>query len=190
MLVLTQVPSICPYTANALSECFGFFGWYLQGELGVVRLKAGEEGLSFPDCSVSEAFFGYTMEHIPLRIPSPDLWSYARWQRLLRQDKQLKGVGDGGGDAALVPWPQYDELRLQQEMAIRQLNHFVSICGGSASGGAEGDAEAREAQRKLQLLSKRHDKFCLRGFAKCTDDKRVRRPETKSTFTECMSVSF
>ncbi|CDI73926.1 hypothetical protein, conserved [Eimeria praecox] len=143
-----------------------------QGELGVVRLKGGEESLSFPDCSVSEAFFGYTMEHIPLRIPSPDLWSYPRWQRLLRQDKQLKGVGDGGGDAALVPWPQYDELRLQQEMAIRQLNHFVSICGGSAAGGVEGDAEAREAQRKLQVLSKRHDKFCLRGFAKCTDDKR------------------
>ncbi|CDJ36179.1 uncharacterized protein EMH_0009480 [Eimeria mitis] len=144
-----------------------------KGELGVIRIKAAEEGQSYPDCSVSEAFFGYAMEQIPLRIPSPDLWSYSRWQRLLRQDKQLKGVGDGGGDAALVPWPQYDELRLQQEMAIRQLNHFVSICGGSAVGGAEGDAEAREAQRKLQLLSKRHDKFCLRGFAKCTDDKRL-----------------
>ncbi|KAL8428949.1 hypothetical protein Efla_000989 [Eimeria flavescens] len=144
-----------------------------KGELGVVRLKAGDDDVAFPDCSVSEPFFGYAMEHIPLRVPSPDLWSFPRWQRLLRQDKQLKGVGDGGGDAALVPWPQYDELRLQQEMALRQLNHFVSTCGGSSLGDAECETEAREAQRRLQLLTKRHDKYCLRGFAKCTDDKRL-----------------
>lgn len=114
------------------------------------------------------------MEQIPLRIPSPDLWSFPRWLRLLRQDKHLKGTGEGGGDAALVPWSQYDELRLQQEMAIRQLNHFVHICGGSSVGEAECEAEAREAQKKYQILTKRHDKYCLRGFAKCTEDKRVR----------------
>ncbi|KAL8429432.1 hypothetical protein ACSSS7_006618 [Eimeria intestinalis] len=144
-----------------------------KGELGVVRLKPGDADSGFPDCSVSEAFFGYAMEHVPLRIPAPDLWSFPRWYRLLRQDKQLKGVGDGGGDAALVPWSQYDELRLQQELAIRQLNHFVTTFGGSSLGDAECETEAREAQRKLQLLTKKHDKFCLRGFAKCTDDKRL-----------------
>lgn len=144
-----------------------------KGELGVVRHKVSDGYPSFPDCSSPEAFFGYTMEQIPLRIPSPDLWSFPRWLRLLRQDRQLKGTGDGSGDAALVPWPQYDELRLQQEMAIRQLNHFVHTCGGSSAGEAECEAEAREAQKKYQILTKRHDKYCLRGFAKCTEDKRL-----------------
>ncbi|KAL8455422.1 hypothetical protein Emag_000806 [Eimeria magna] len=167
-----KICSLAEASANA--SLFPIVVDEAKGELGVIRLKPGDGDSGFPDCSVSEAFFGYAMEHIPLRIPAPDLWSFSRWHRLLRQDKQLKGVGDGGGDAALVPWPQYDELRLQQELAIRQLNHFVTTFGGSSLGDAECETEAREAQRKLQLLTKKHDKFCLRGFAKCTDDKRVR----------------
>lgn len=168
-----------------------------------------------PNCAQVSPLFGYTMEHLPLRLPFTDIWSYSRWQQLLLKDKHLKGVvaapassasssvfGRGGkdgqgnnpssavlpmGEAALVPWQQFDEIRWRNEVVMRLMCVALRNWeGGGAGGGAGGpenqqdmlkmeqQKESAEAEKKFTTLMKTHDRFALRQFLVCREDRRVR----------------
>ncbi|PFH34213.1 hypothetical protein BESB_073650 [Besnoitia besnoiti] len=150
-----------------------------------------------PSCAVAAPMFGYTVEQLPLRLPFTDVWPYMRWRQLLLKDKNLKGVvaqtgsskGDAAvamGEAALVPWHQFDEVRMRNEVVLR----FVCVAlrnweGGGAGGGAGGPEnqqdvlkmeqaqESVEAEKRFMAIVKNHDKFALREFLACREDRRL-----------------
>lgn len=151
------------------------------------------------------------MEHLPLRLPFTDIWPYPRWQQLLLKDKHLKGVvasssgtgrglkdGQGSssavlpmGEAALVPWQQFDEIRWRNEVVMRLMCIALRNWeGGGAGGGAGGpenqqdmlkmeqQKESADAEKKFTNLMKTHDRYALRQFLVCREDRRVRRNKT------------
>ncbi|PHJ18262.1 hypothetical protein CSUI_007912 [Cystoisospora suis] len=166
-----------------------------------------------PNCSQVSPLFGYTMEHLPLRLPFTDIWPYPRWQQLLLKDKHLKGIvasssssssgtgrgvkdGQGNsstssavlpmGEAALVPWQQFDEIRWRNEVVMRLMCIALRNWeGGGAGGGAGGpenqqdmlkmeqQKESADAEKKFTNLMKTHDRYALRQFLVCREDRRL-----------------
>ncbi|KFG66009.1 hypothetical protein TGRUB_312500 [Toxoplasma gondii RUB] len=151
-----------------------------------------------PSCSQVSPLFGYTLEQLPLRLPFTDVWPYMRWRQLLLKDKNLKGIvtqpagknGDSAaltmGEAALVPWHQFDEMRWRNEVVMRLMCIALKNWeGGGAGGGAGGpenqqdvlkmeqSREGAEAEKRFTTLMKNHDKFAMREFLVCREDRRL-----------------
>ncbi|CBZ55179.1 conserved hypothetical protein [Neospora caninum Liverpool] len=171
-------------------------------ENGLAALRASPTSSLPPDepsCAQASPMFGYTLEQLPLRLPFTDVWPYMRWRQLLLKDKNLKGIvqagkkGEGAsgaavtmGEAALVPWHQFDEMRWRNEVVMRLMCIALRNWeGGGAGGGAGGpenqqevlkmeqSRESLEAEKRFTTLMKNHDKFALREFLVCREDRRL-----------------